>query len=41
VQEKNDRFVKKIVGDYYNVVGFPVFKFLNLYKKLLIKLIRG
>jgi septum formation protein len=41
VQEKNDRFVKKIIGDYYNVVGFPVFKFLNLYKKLLIKLIRG
>ena len=41
VQEKNDKFVKKIIGDYYNVVGFPVFKFLNLYKKLLIKILRG
>jgi len=41
VQEKNDKFVKKIIGDYYNAVGFPVFKFLNLYKKLLIKILRG
>ncbi|MCX7910442.1 MAG: Maf family nucleotide pyrophosphatase [Endomicrobia bacterium] len=38
VQEKNDKFVKKIIGDYYNVVGFPVFLFLDLYKKLLIKI---
>ncbi|MEM4368304.1 MAG: Maf family protein [Candidatus Anstonellales archaeon] len=38
VQEKNDKFVKKIVGDYYNVVGFPVVLFLDLYKKLLKKI---
>ncbi|MCX7941248.1 MAG: Maf family protein, partial [Endomicrobia bacterium] len=37
VQEKGDKFVRKIVGDYYNVVGFPVYLFLDLYKKLLIK----
>lgn len=24
VQQKNDRFVKKIRGDYYNVVGLPL-----------------
>lgn len=40
VQEKNDKFVKKIVGDYYNVVGFPVVLFLDLYKKLLKKIKR-
>lgn len=40
VQEKNDRFVKKIVGDYYNVVGFPIYLFLELYKKLLMKIKR-
>ncbi len=39
VQHKNDRFVKKIVGDYYNVVGFPVKLFLELYKKLWSKLL--
>ncbi|MEN3014032.1 MAG: nucleoside triphosphate pyrophosphatase [Endomicrobiia bacterium] len=38
VQEKKDRFVKKIIGDYYNVVGFPVFLFLKLYRELLIKI---
>ncbi len=38
VQEKSDKFVKKIVGDYYNVVGFPVYLFLDLYKKLLKKI---
>lgn len=38
VQEKNDMFVKKIVGDYYNVVGFPVKMFLKLYLKLCDKL---
>lgn len=35
VQQKNDKFVKKIVGDYYNVVGFPVNLFLELYKNLI------
>lgn len=34
VQEKNDKFVKKIIGDYYNVVGFPIKMFLRLYLKL-------
>lgn len=38
VQQKNDRFVKKIQGDYFNVVGFPVGLFLELYKKLILKL---
>ncbi|MFQ3675108.1 MAG: Maf family protein, partial [Endomicrobiia bacterium] len=35
VQEKDDAFVKKIVGDYYNVVGFPVKLFKKLFNKLL------
>lgn len=39
VQHKNDKFVKKIVGDYYNVVGFPVILFLNLYKRLIEKVL--
>ena len=34
VQEKNDAFVKKIVGDYYNVVGFPIHLFLKLLLKM-------
>ncbi len=38
IQHKNDKFVKKIVGDYYNVVGFPVELFLDLYKKLIQKI---
>jgi septum formation protein len=40
VQEKNDRFVKKIVGDYYNVVGFPVKLFLKLYSKIVDKILQ-
>jgi len=40
VQEKNDRFVKKIVGDYYNVVGFPVKLFLKLYSKIVNKILQ-
>jgi septum formation protein len=39
VQEKNDMFVKRIVGDYYNVVGFPVKLFLKLYTKLITKIL--
>jgi septum formation protein len=39
VQEKNDMFVKKIVGDYYNVVGFPTKLFLKLYTKLITKML--
>ncbi len=38
VQQKNDRFVKKIIGCYYNVVGFPLKLFLDLYSKLILKL---
>lgn len=38
VQEKNDRFVKKIVGDYYNVVGFPIKLFLKLLDKMIKKI---
>lgn len=38
VQEKNDAFVKKIDGDYYNVVGFPVKLFIVLLSKLLSKI---
>ncbi len=30
VQERQDRFVTRINGDYYNVVGFPVGLFLEL-----------
>lgn len=33
IQEKNDAFVKKIDGDYYNVVGLPV----KLLEKMLLK----
>ncbi|MCS7151478.1 MAG: Maf family protein [Endomicrobia bacterium] len=40
VQQKDDRFVRKIVGDYYNVVGFPVVLFLELYKKFWQRLLR-
>jgi septum formation protein len=40
VQEKNDMFVKKIVGDYYNVVGFPVKLFLKLYSKIVDKILQ-
>jgi septum formation protein len=40
VQEKNDMFVKKIVGDYYNVVGFPVKLFLKLYSKIVNKILQ-
>ncbi|MCS7227868.1 MAG: Maf family nucleotide pyrophosphatase, partial [Endomicrobia bacterium] len=39
VQQKNDKFVKKIVGDYYNVVGFPIKLFLKLYCQLYNKLL--
>ncbi len=38
VQQKDDKFVKKIVGDYYNVVGFPVKLFLKLYTELIYKI---
>lgn len=41
VQEKNDAFVKKIVGDYYNVVGFPVELFLKLLSKTILKIIKN
>ena len=34
VQEKNDAFVKKIDGDYYNVVGFPIKLFIKLLFKM-------
>ncbi|OGS45364.1 MAG: septum formation protein Maf [Elusimicrobia bacterium RIFOXYD2_FULL_34_15] len=27
VQEKGDRVIEKIIGDYHNVVGFPIYKF--------------
>lgn len=40
VQQKDDMFVKKIVGDYYNVVGFPIFLFLELYRKFWGKLLQ-
>jgi predicted house-cleaning NTP pyrophosphatase (Maf/HAM1 superfamily) len=30
VQETGDRFVEKIVGDYTNVVGLPVYALLRL-----------
>ena len=33
VQEKNDAFVKKVIGDYTNVVGLPI----PLIKKMLKK----
>ncbi|HAM38220.1 MAG TPA: septum formation protein Maf [Elusimicrobia bacterium] len=36
VQEKGDKVIEKIIGDYHNVVGFPIYKF----KKLLL-LIKG
>lgn len=35
IQEKKDAFVKKIVGDYYNVVGFPVELFIKLLSKVI------
>ena len=41
VQEKEDKFVKKIVGDYYNVVGFPVKLFLKLYSEMINKILYG
>ncbi len=37
VQEENDKFVKRIIGDYYNVVGFPVYLFLKLLAELILK----
>lgn len=33
VQEKNDAFVEKIKGDYYNVVGLPVGLLLRILKR--------
>lgn len=33
VQEKGDRFIERIDGDYYNVVGFPLKKLCTLLKK--------
>ncbi len=38
VQEKEDLFVKKIDGDYYNVVGFPIRLFIKLFFKLLYRI---
>ncbi|HOJ38991.1 MAG TPA: 23S rRNA (uracil(1939)-C(5))-methyltransferase RlmD, partial [bacterium] len=35
VQKVGDRFVEKLHGDYYNVVGFPVKKFKRLLEKFL------
>lgn len=34
VQEKGAKFIKKIVGDYYAVVGLPLAKFLDISKKM-------
>jgi len=34
IQEENDMFVKKIAGDYLNVVGFPLGKFKKMLKKI-------
>ena len=34
IQDMSARFVKKIDGDYYNVVGFPISRFINELKKL-------
>jgi len=34
VQEKNDKVIEKIIGDYYNVVGFPIKKLSVLIKKI-------
>jgi len=34
VQEKNDRIVKKIIGDYYTVVGLPLYKIKTYFKQV-------
>jgi len=34
IQEENDMFVKRIDGDYLNVVGFPLEKFKKMLKKM-------
>lgn len=38
VQEKGATFVKKIVGDYYTVVGLPLAKFLDISRKMNIEI---
>ncbi len=35
VQGTACKFVKKINGDYFNVIGFPVARFYNVYKNLM------
>ena len=39
IQEKGAIFIERIEGDYYNVVGLPIIKLLNLAKKMKIVLV--
>jgi septum formation protein len=34
VQEKNDRLVEKVVGDYYTVVGLPIYKIERYFNRI-------
>ncbi|MDO8621223.1 MAG: Maf family protein [Candidatus Levybacteria bacterium] len=38
VQEKGARFIRKIVGDYYTVVGLPLARLLNICRKMNIEI---
>lgn len=38
IQDMSARFIKSINGDYYNVVGFPIARFINELKNLGIRL---
>lgn len=33
IQEKGGLFVKKIKGDFFNVVGLPIYELLKMIKK--------
>lgn len=35
IQGKACKFVKKVNGDYFNVIGFPIAKFYEIYKQII------